>query len=758
MSVTPPTAPSGLILTVLSKTQIKLDWTDNSSNEDGFKIQRCSGEGCTPISLTQVGANITTYTSTPLTSGLLYSFRVAATNAGGDSAYTPIESIRTLIDPVPLPSPIVNYEATEYPTDQGFQPINPVYEVTNYTRLVEQLGRSASDNMGNSSTVNTSLAQGFQLTAAETVAHFAFFVTKVGTPTDNLVGELRTDDGTGKPSSTLLASFSVAASSLEAGINLVVFDIAGQALNASTTYHICITRSGAIHASNYYQVHRTTTNAYTSGAVSRKGSTTWTADATVDYAFQVMSATARQELVKFLLRSISQGKVFCYTSLNKGASWERRDYGNDPNVAVSSIARDRSRLSSHLAGNEITLGLDNGGLAFSRFDTRGMVWHKPQVVNASAVYYYEEGTFEANRTALWNVTRSDGVKIFVLTYNETVSSVVYTRYKLVYYTTTWSSILDIATGTTSELGAAYHIRVRAMILLGDNLLIAWSRSDTDALQIRLFKSDNTFTTIINPQSVTVEDDQDCSIGVPCTYTEGGVSKVALPVHASDDALKMLRAPAATADVSGDWTIETVDAQTGKFAATSRYQKMIAESDGGERLFLVRRDSADQVELFSDRGRADWMSYGLWRAGAGGQAPGHPDDAPPAAPPMLAQYMTLKRGTDRLHFTVLNTGETPDENTYDSLYVPFVKESRAIGEYSVEVAMNERRGSIEVTVEADGAVDSIAYADIHHRQDETSEWVPLGSVQGSAVFGPVWKNLYFVLRVEGASDSVGVHFI
>ena len=41
--LTIPIAPSGLVAAALSATQVRLTWTDNSYNEDGFKIERKTG-------------------------------------------------------------------------------------------------------------------------------------------------------------------------------------------------------------------------------------------------------------------------------------------------------------------------------------------------------------------------------------------------------------------------------------------------------------------------------------------------------------------------------------------------------------------------------------------------------------------------------------------------------------------------------------------------------------------------------------------
>jgi (2Fe-2S) ferredoxin len=68
--------------------QLQLDWTDNSNNEDGFKIERKSGTTGTYTQIAMLGANVTSYTDTNLTDGATYCYRVGAFNSAGSSAYT----------------------------------------------------------------------------------------------------------------------------------------------------------------------------------------------------------------------------------------------------------------------------------------------------------------------------------------------------------------------------------------------------------------------------------------------------------------------------------------------------------------------------------------------------------------------------------------------------------------------------------------------------------------------------------------------
>ena len=81
----------GLLLVLISSraapaAQLRLDWIDTSFNESGFRILRkIAGPG--PLSrIATVGQNITSYTDTGLTPGVIYCYRVRAFNAEGKSA------------------------------------------------------------------------------------------------------------------------------------------------------------------------------------------------------------------------------------------------------------------------------------------------------------------------------------------------------------------------------------------------------------------------------------------------------------------------------------------------------------------------------------------------------------------------------------------------------------------------------------------------------------------------------------------------
>jgi superfamily II DNA or RNA helicase len=88
-AITVPAPLTNLTATAVSSSQINLAGTDNSTNEDGFKIERCQGPGCTTFTqIATVGVGATSYMDTGLTASTAYRYRVRAYNATDDSVYS----------------------------------------------------------------------------------------------------------------------------------------------------------------------------------------------------------------------------------------------------------------------------------------------------------------------------------------------------------------------------------------------------------------------------------------------------------------------------------------------------------------------------------------------------------------------------------------------------------------------------------------------------------------------------------------------
>jgi autotransporter-associated beta strand protein len=98
----PPATPSGLTATGVATNQINLTWIDNSTNEDGFNLER-STNGGNYSSLALLAAGTTNYSDTNLVAGTTYFYRVQAfRSCWGNSAYSTPASAATLLPPAPV--------------------------------------------------------------------------------------------------------------------------------------------------------------------------------------------------------------------------------------------------------------------------------------------------------------------------------------------------------------------------------------------------------------------------------------------------------------------------------------------------------------------------------------------------------------------------------------------------------------------------------------------------------------------------------
>ena len=94
--VPPLLAPTSLLATGISRSQIQLTWTDNAGTEDGFRIERCQGTGCADFALiATVGHDVTSHTDQGLARNTRYSYRVQAFNDAGGSDYSNVATGKT---------------------------------------------------------------------------------------------------------------------------------------------------------------------------------------------------------------------------------------------------------------------------------------------------------------------------------------------------------------------------------------------------------------------------------------------------------------------------------------------------------------------------------------------------------------------------------------------------------------------------------------------------------------------------------------
>ena len=86
-----------ILAITLTGAELRLDWNDNSDNEEGFVIER-SQDGVDFLITDQVGINVQTYTDTNLLPSTEYWYRVRAFNSFGQSGSSNVDSAVTQAD------------------------------------------------------------------------------------------------------------------------------------------------------------------------------------------------------------------------------------------------------------------------------------------------------------------------------------------------------------------------------------------------------------------------------------------------------------------------------------------------------------------------------------------------------------------------------------------------------------------------------------------------------------------------------------
>ncbi|MBM5812537.1 MAG: hypothetical protein FJ191_11325 [Gammaproteobacteria bacterium] len=89
-----PVAPSALAATPVSAARVDLQWSDNSSTETGFIVER-SGNGVDYSQIAALGANVTGYSDNGVTALTNYWYRVRAWNSVGNSAPSNVATVTT---------------------------------------------------------------------------------------------------------------------------------------------------------------------------------------------------------------------------------------------------------------------------------------------------------------------------------------------------------------------------------------------------------------------------------------------------------------------------------------------------------------------------------------------------------------------------------------------------------------------------------------------------------------------------------------
>ncbi|MBN1673845.1 MAG: fibronectin type III domain-containing protein [Kiritimatiellae bacterium] len=125
----PPVAPSDLTATASSSSRIEVRWTDNSSDETGFKLDRRLSGTSTWERIAEPAANATSYSDVGLSASTTYYYQVKANNAAGNSPYSNVAGAATGSEAVPQIA--VSATTLSVSCEQGQDAADQTFEVWN---------------------------------------------------------------------------------------------------------------------------------------------------------------------------------------------------------------------------------------------------------------------------------------------------------------------------------------------------------------------------------------------------------------------------------------------------------------------------------------------------------------------------------------------------------------------------------------------------------------------------------------------------
>lgn len=136
-----PAAPSAVVATGLNHSSIQLNWSDNSTDETGFRIYKSDNNDQNFVLLTTVPANTTAYTDGGLFPTMVRYYKVAAYDVFGETYAAAGDSAKTtaLVPEIsPITNKVMRYDANLQLSLQATSPLNsPItYSFTNLPAFV----------------------------------------------------------------------------------------------------------------------------------------------------------------------------------------------------------------------------------------------------------------------------------------------------------------------------------------------------------------------------------------------------------------------------------------------------------------------------------------------------------------------------------------------------------------------------------------------------------------------------------------------
>jgi hypothetical protein len=208
-----------------------------------------------------------------------------------------------------------------------------------YRTAIQQLEGSTASSFGNAA-ATTARAQSFTTAGAIDVATVRVAINKSASPTDDVSLQIWSDTGANLPNASIATADNVYnGAALSSTPSWLEFQFSTPvALSASTKYWLVPQRSGAVDATNFYQVRTVGGDLYASGGQSILNTGVWGAEsATVDLAFQILTETPS---ALYAVTQSTEPALHVWKSTDDGASWSEQDASNNPAVTDATFPFD----------------------------------------------------------------------------------------------------------------------------------------------------------------------------------------------------------------------------------------------------------------------------------------------------------------------------------------------------------------------------------------------------------------------------------
>lgn len=528
--------------------------------------------------------------------------------------------------------------------------------LNSYMRPVQRLrtlglsaGEDAQRSLGDSAT-NEAWGQKVDVNG-NTYIMVMVKIQKVGSPTDGIVAKLY-NSATGNPGTLIATSTQVKATQLSTSSRWArLYFLVPAQFSFTMSPHVAIFRTGAFDASNYYKIGVDSTNsASASNAETRLSGGTWS---TNDSA-RLMLLLHYAPTDWYTFAPGVDNKLHCYMSSDSGQTWAEQDSANAPSIISTSGFRSIS-VQGVIGGDQVRVAKINStsqAAVTSFWGDNSNSW-----IGDSSVTISAPATNVSGQCPIFGFSRffSSGTDRNAIVYQgpaETIMGSGWRRIKisLTSSTVTYDVIGSANTPSSTLPGTQIHydLRVAHMDDFG-NIYIWYTQSDDSLLRLRIFKTNDTFCTILNPGTASSSNSAAYPVGLAINFWRNGEAYVGLP-YVDGSATKVMTSKAGTdAETAGNWTVATAVASAAE-VTTSNPATLVADNEAGGRLFLFRRRTDGTLGISDDGGTGTWTAEVNFRSGQ--------SIAGLSAGALL--------NPSEIGVTYLNTTPTPDEIQHDHL--------------------------------------------------------------------------------------------